>query len=101
MADGWIYGVSENKVFTANQTLNADFVIENGIPTLKQTTQTITTNNTSATAVNGTIVRYMLPAGTVAEDAANTVVNGLGKILEDSSRYNCLAFSLKQTYYGG
>lgn len=37
----------------------------------------------------------------VAEDPANTVVNGLGKILEDSSRYDCLAFSLKQTYYGG
>ncbi len=38
---------------------------------------------------------------TVAPDAANTVVNGLGKILEDNSRYGCLAFSLKQTYYGG
>ncbi len=37
----------------------------------------------------------------VAEDPANTVVNGLGRILEDSSRYDCLAFSLKQTYYGG
>ena len=37
----------------------------------------------------------------VADDAANTVVNGLGKILEDSSKYGCLAFSLKQTYYGG
>lgn len=37
----------------------------------------------------------------VAVDAANTVVNGLGKILEDNSRYGCLAFSLKQTYYGG
>ncbi len=37
----------------------------------------------------------------VAPDAANTVVNGLGKILEDNSRYGCLAFSLKQTYYGG
>jgi len=37
----------------------------------------------------------------VADDPANTVVNGLGKILEDSSRYDCLAFSLKQTYYGG
>ena len=37
----------------------------------------------------------------VAEDAANTVVNGLGKILEDSAKYDCLAFSLKQTYYGG
>ena len=36
-----------------------------------------------------------------AEDAANTVVNGLGKILEDSAKYDCLAFSLKQTYYGG
>ena len=37
----------------------------------------------------------------VAEDPANTVVNGLGRILEDSSKYDCLAFSLKQTYYGG
>ena len=37
----------------------------------------------------------------VAEDPANTVVNGLGKILEESSKYDCLAFSLKQTYYGG
>lgn len=37
----------------------------------------------------------------VAEDPANTVVNGLGKILEDSTKYDCLAFSLKQTYYGG
>ena len=37
----------------------------------------------------------------VAEDPANTVVNGLGKILEDSSKYDCLAFTLKQTYYGG
>ncbi len=37
----------------------------------------------------------------VAEDPANTVVNGLGRILEDSSRFDCLAFSLKQTYYGG
>ena len=37
----------------------------------------------------------------VAEDPANTVVNGLGKILEDSGKYDCLAFSLKQTYYGG
>ena len=37
----------------------------------------------------------------VATDPANTVVNGLGKILEDSNKYDCLAFSLKQTYYGG
>lgn len=37
----------------------------------------------------------------VAEDPANTVVNGLGKILEDSTKYDSLAFSLKQTYYGG
>lgn len=37
----------------------------------------------------------------VSEDPANTVVNGLGKILEESSKYDCLAFSLKQTYYGG
>ena len=37
----------------------------------------------------------------VAEDPANTVVNGLGRILEDSAKYDCLAFSLKQTYYGG
>jgi len=37
----------------------------------------------------------------VATDPANTVVNGLGRILEDSSKYDCLAFSLKQTYYGG
>lgn len=37
----------------------------------------------------------------VATDPANTVVNGLGKILEDSAKYDCLAFSLKQTYYGG
>ncbi|MBO5176098.1 MAG: rod shape-determining protein [Lachnospiraceae bacterium] len=37
----------------------------------------------------------------VAVDPANTVVNGLGKILEDSAKYDCLAFSLKQTYYGG
>lgn len=37
----------------------------------------------------------------VTSDPANTVVNGLGKILEESSKYDCLAFSLKQTYYGG
>jgi len=37
----------------------------------------------------------------VTNDPANTVVNGLGKILEESSKYDCLAFSLKQTYYGG
>ncbi len=37
----------------------------------------------------------------VADDPANTVVNGLGRILEDSAKYDCLAFSLKQTYYGG
>lgn len=36
----------------------------------------------------------------VSDAPANTVVNGLGKILEDSSK-SCLAFSLKQTYYGG
>lgn len=37
----------------------------------------------------------------VAESPANTVVNGLGRILEDSAKYECLALSLKQTYYGG
>ncbi len=37
----------------------------------------------------------------VSTDPANTVVNGLGKMLEESSKYDCLAFSLKQTYYGG
>ena len=37
----------------------------------------------------------------VAVDPANTVVNGLGRILEDNGKYGCLAFSLKQTYYGG
>lgn len=37
----------------------------------------------------------------VSEDPANTVVNGLGKILEGGSKYDSLAFSLKQTYYGG
>ncbi len=37
----------------------------------------------------------------VAEDPANTVVNGLGRMLEDSAKYDCLAFSLKQTTYGG
>ena len=37
----------------------------------------------------------------VTTDPANTVVIGLGKILEESSKYDCLAFSLKQTYYGG
>lgn len=37
----------------------------------------------------------------VSNDPANTVVKGLGKILEESSKYDCLAFSLKQTYYGG
>ena len=36
----------------------------------------------------------------VCPDPANTVVNGLGKILEDS-RYDSLAFTLKQTTYGG
>ena len=30
-----------------------------------------------------------------------SVLEGVGKILEDSSKYDCLAFSLKQTYYGG
>ena len=36
----------------------------------------------------------------VCPDPANTVVNGLGKILEDS-KYDSLAFTLKQTTYGG
>lgn len=36
----------------------------------------------------------------VCEDPANTVVNGLGKVLENNSKYGSLAFSLKQTYYG-
>ena len=37
----------------------------------------------------------------VAEDPANTVVNGLGRILEDNAKFGELAFDKKQTYYGG
>ena len=36
----------------------------------------------------------------VCEDPANTVVNGLGKIIEDT-KLSSLALTLKQTYYGG
>lgn len=36
----------------------------------------------------------------VCNDPANTVVNGLGKIIEDS-KLSSLALTLKQTYYGG
>lgn len=36
----------------------------------------------------------------VCPDSANTVVNGLGKIIEDS-KLNTLALTLKQTSYGG
>lgn len=36
----------------------------------------------------------------ICDDPANTVVNGLGKIIEDS-KLSSLALTLKQTYYGG
>ena len=36
----------------------------------------------------------------ICEDSANTVVNGLGRIIEEA-RLSPLAQSLKQTYYGG
>lgn len=36
----------------------------------------------------------------ICEDSANTVVKGLGRIIEDS-KFSSLALTLKQTYYGG
>ena len=36
----------------------------------------------------------------ICEDPANTVVKGLGRIIENS-KFSSLALTLKQTYYGG
>jgi len=84
LADGWSYGIFDSKtyVLTPNQTLNSDFVVENGVPTIKQTEQTIMkAGNTGVTGDLGTAMVFDLPAGPVAIDEENgtSIINEDGK----------------------
>ncbi len=84
LADGWSYGILDSKtyVLTPNQTLNSDFVVENGVPTIKQTEQTIMkADNTGVNSNHGTAMVFDLPAGPVAIDEENgtSIINEDGK----------------------